>query len=66
MTESQRRPLALCEVPPAGADRIPVDPLGGDARTAPALNRVVDADHHRTVRYEGGDQQQQETMRQSP
>src|SRR3712207_8112771 len=49
-----------CEVTPAGADRITIDALGGDARAAAALNRVVEPDHHRAVRHEGRDQQQQE------
>ena len=47
----------LDEVAAAGADRIPVDPLGADALAAPALDRVVEAEEHRTVRREGVEQQ---------
>ena len=56
----------LHKVPPARADRIPVDPFCGDARTAPAFDGVVEPDHHRAGRHEGGNQQQQEPMRQGP
>jgi hypothetical protein len=41
-----------------GADRIAVDALGADAPAATALDRVVDAEHDRADRHEGGDQQE--------
>jgi hypothetical protein len=37
-----------------------------DAGAAPALDGVVEPNHHRAVWGEGGDQQQQEPMRQGP
>lgn len=39
-----------------GADWIAVDALGADALAAMALDRVVDAEHDRANRHEGGDQ----------
>jgi hypothetical protein len=43
-----------------GADRIAVDALGADALAATALDRVVDAEHDRADRHEGGDQELQQ------
>src|SRR3712207_3970957 len=48
----------------AGADRVAVDAARRDPRAPAPLDAVVEPDHHRTIRREGGDQQQQEPMRQ--
>ena len=50
---SQRKPLALCEVPVAGPHRVTADALGRDALAAPALGRVVNAQHDRPGRRKG-------------
>jgi hypothetical protein len=46
-----------------GAHRVAVDPLRLDALAAPALDRVVDAEQHRTARHKGGEQQAQQQAR---
>jgi hypothetical protein len=43
----------------AGAHRIAVNAARLDLRTPAPLNGVVDADHNRPGRHEGGHQQQQ-------
>ena len=53
----------LDEMPGAGADRVAVDPPRRDPGAPAPLDGVVEADHHRTVRHEGGDQQPQEPVR---
>ena len=53
----------LDEMPVAGADRVAVDPPRRDPGAPAPLDGVVEADHHRTVRHEGGDQQPQEPVR---
>ncbi len=50
----------MCEVSVRGADRVAVDPLGGDALAAAALDGVVDAQHHRAVWRKSGNQQVQQ------
>jgi hypothetical protein len=51
----------------AGADRVPVDALGGDALAAPALDGVVEAEDHRPARREGVEQQpEQHARRRAP
>ena len=47
----------LDEVAARGAHRVAVDALGRDLRPAPALDRVVEADHDRPVRDETAHQQ---------
>ena len=44
-------------MPVAGADRVAIDALGGDALAAAALDRVVEAQQHGTARREGVDQE---------
>jgi hypothetical protein len=70
MTHSQHAQPAqaagLDEMAPAGTNRITIDPFRRDAGAAPALDGVVEPNHHRAVWGEGGDQQQQEPMRQGP
>jgi hypothetical protein len=44
----------------AGSDRITVDALGRNALAAAALDRVVQAQHHRPGRSEDADQQAQQ------
>jgi uncharacterized protein len=41
----------------AGAHRVAVDAAGGDARSPAPLDGVVDADDHRPLRHQGGDDQ---------
>jgi hypothetical protein len=41
----------------AGADRVAVDPLGGDLRPAAPLQRLVDPQEQRAGGHEGGHQQ---------
>jgi hypothetical protein len=57
MTESQRRPLALCEMALRRADRIAVDAPCRDLCAPSAFKRVVETNHDGTVRDEGADQQ---------
>src|SRR4051794_28419425 len=59
ITLSQRRPDAF-EMPVAGADRVAIDACGGDALATATLDRVVEAEHHGTVRCESLDQQPQQ------
>src|SRR5215213_4433333 len=42
----------LDEMPVAGADRVAIDAFGGDALATATLDRVVEAEHHGTVRRE--------------
>src|SRR5215213_5886509 len=53
----------LDEVAVAGADRVAVDPFGTYAFAAPALDRVVDAEDHWPLRYEGVQQQPEQHTR---
>ena len=53
----------LDEMAMAGADRVTVDPARRDPRAPAPLDGIIEADHHRAVRDEGGDQPQQEPMR---
>src|ERR671929_69543 len=53
----------LDEMAVAGADRIAVDAAGLDLRPPAPLDGVVDGDHDRTLRHEGGHEQEQEAMR---
>ncbi len=71
MRLSQRRPLALCEVPMAGAHRIAVDTFGCNAPAPSALDCVVnvrqtpwfDAQHDGSGRHEDVEQQPQQRTR---
>ncbi len=51
------QPTGLDEVLMTGADRVPIDPFGGDPLAAPPLDGLVDADQQRPGRHEGRDQQ---------
>ena len=60
MRLSQRRPLALCEVPVAGAHGVAVDALGRDALAPSALDCVFDAQHDGPSRHKNVEQQFQQ------
>ena len=47
-----------------GADRVAIDPLGGNPRAAATLQCVVETDHDGAVRDQAVDQQPQQTPRQ--
>jgi hypothetical protein len=47
----------LDEMAVAGAHRVAVDPAGGDAGAPAPLDGVVDADDHRPLRHQSGDNQ---------
>ena len=47
----------LDEMPVAGAHRVAIDATRGDARAPAPLDGVVEADDHRTLRHQGGDNQ---------
>jgi hypothetical protein len=50
----------------AGADRVAVDAARLDPGAPAALDGVVDADHHRAVGDEGGDEHEEQAMRHGP
>ena len=53
----------LDEMPVAGADWIPIDPLGADPLAAAALDRVVKTEEYRTCRHEAVQQQAKQHLR---
>ena len=52
--------MPVDEMPVAGTDRVARDAFGGNALTTATLDRVVEAEHHGTVRRERLDQQPQQ------
>ena len=60
ISDSQRRPLVLCEVALGGADRIAIDAAGLDPCTPAALDAVVDPDHHLALGQQPLDDRQQQ------
>ena len=53
-------------MPVTGPNRIAVDALGRNALAAPALNRIVDAQHNRPGRRKGSNQQAKHKARNRP
>jgi hypothetical protein len=60
ITLSQAPAGRLDDMPVAGADRVAIDAFGGNALATATLDRVVEAEHHGTVRRERLDQQLQQ------